>query len=99
MRPHCQEAKQLAVPEKRRVDHHVIEMLAADLRVIDQKNIAGMDILQSVDFDAVLHGHAEIGEKNRQRALILRHRPPFMIDDADAVILHLVDHHVIGGAA
>src|SRR5215475_3740399 len=72
-------------------------MLAADLRVIDQKNIASMDVVETVDLHTVLYRHAEIGEKNRQGAFILRYRPTLVIDDADAVVLHLVDHHVIGG--
>ena len=97
MRAHGEEANQLGLPEERRVDHHVIEMLAADLRVIDQKDIAAMDVFQPINIDAILHRHAEVGEKNRQRTFILRQGPAFVIDDADAVILHLVDHHVIGG--
>src|SRR4030095_9539224 len=69
----------------------------ADLRVVDQENIAAMDVIEPVDLHAVLYRHAEIGEKDRQSALILRHRPALVFYDADAVILHLVDHHVIGG--
>jgi hypothetical protein len=98
MRPHCKETKQLAIPKKRRVNHHIIEMLSADFRMIDEEDVAGMDVLQSIDFDAVLHGHAEVGEKNRQRPLVLGHRPSFMVHDTDTVVLHLVDHHVVGGA-
>ena len=35
MSAHRQEAEQLPFPEKRRVDHHIVQMLAADLRMID----------------------------------------------------------------
>ncbi len=97
MRAHRQKTEQLAIPEKRRVNHHIIEMLAADLRMIHEEDVAGMDVVQSIDFDAVLDSHAEIGEKNRQRPLVLRHRPALMIDDADAIVLHLVNHHIVGG--
>src|SRR5262249_17136119 len=67
---HPQEANELGLPEERRIDHHVIEMLAADLRVIDQENIASMDVVETVDLHTVLYRHAEIGEKNRQGAFI-----------------------------
>ena len=72
-------------------------MLPADLRMINQEDVAWMDILETVDLHAILHRHAEVGEKNRQGAFVLRHRPPFVIDDADAVILHFINHHVVGG--
>ena len=75
----------------------LFKMLAADLRMVDQKDIAGVNVVLAVDFDAVLHRDAKIGEKDRQRAFVLRHRPPLMIEHRDAVILHLVDHHVVGG--
>ena len=54
---------------------------------------------------AAVHAHAvddrgsEIGEKDRQRAEILRENIAFGIDDADAVVAHLVDHHVVGSLA
>src|SRR5208282_3281555 len=48
---------------------------------------------------AVLHRHPEIGQKNRQTALVLRNHAAFAVDEATAKIPHLVDHHVVGGLA
>src|SRR5438128_665574 len=72
-------------------------MLPANLGMIDQENIARMNVFKSVDLHAILHGYAKIGEEDRQCTFILRHRAAFVIDDADAVILYFVDHHVVGG--
>ena len=62
-----------------------------------RKTSPGLDIIDAVDVDAILHRDAEIRQKNRQGALVLRHGAALMIDDADAVVLHFVDHHVVGG--
>src|SRR3972149_5888057 len=72
-------------------------MLAANFRMIDQEDVARMDVLLAINFDAVLYGHAKIGEKDRQGALVLRHGPPLVIDDGHAIVLHFVDHHIVGG--
>src|SRR6266542_1013993 len=98
MGAHCQEAEQFAIPKERGVDDHVIEVLPADLRMIDEKNISDVYIVQSIDLDAVLNRYAQVSEEDRQRAPVLRHRLPLVIDDADAVVLHLVDHHVVSRA-
>ncbi len=98
VRPHGEEAQQLCLPKKWSVDRHIVEMLAADFWMIDEKHVAWMDAVLAVDFDAVLYRHAKVGQEDRQRSLVLRHRTAFVIQDRDAVVLHLVDHHVIGGA-
>ena len=93
------ERHDLAVVKARRVDHDIVEMLAADLAVIHDHDVARRETVKSVARDAVLHGDAEIGEKDRQAALVLRDHAAFAVDQATAEIAHLVDHHVVGRLA
>ena len=85
--------------KKRRIDHHVVEMLAANIRMIHDQHVAGLKAVSAMHAHAVDDGRAEIGQENRQRAEILRQNIAFRIDDADAVVAHLVDHHVVGSLA
>ena len=59
----------------------------------------GLKTVLPVHAHAVDDGRTEIGEKDRQRAEILRQNVAFGIDDADAIVAHLVDHHVVGSLA
>src|SRR5258706_1269410 len=59
--------------------------------------MAGINSAPTMALNAVLHCHAEASEKDRHRSVVLRHRPPFVVQDRDTVILHLVNHHVVSG--
>jgi hypothetical protein len=93
------ERHDLAVMEAGGVDHHVVEMLPADLAVIHDDDIARREAGEPVALDPVLHGDAEIGEEDRQATLVLRDHAALRIDQSAAEIAHLVDHHVVGRLA
>src|SRR5262249_27637548 len=66
------ERNQLALVETGRIDHHVVEVLAAHEAVIHDDDVTGREAVESVTRDAVLHRDAEVGEEDRQPALVLR---------------------------
>ena len=74
-------------------------MLAAHVGVIHDQDIAGFETVAPMTAHPVDNRRTEIGEKNRQSAKILRENVPVWIDDADTIIPHLVDHHVVRGLA
>ena len=91
------EADQLAAVEAGRIDHHVVEMLAADLALVHHDHVAGREAVEPVALDAVGDRDAEIGEEDRQAAAVLRDHPRLGVDQPAAIVAHLVDHHVVGG--
>ena len=93
------EADQLAVMEARRIDHDVVEMLAADVALVHHHDVAGLEAVEAVARDAVFDRDAEIGEEDRQAAAVLRDHARLRVDQPAAIVAHLVDHHVVGGLA
>ena len=80
-----------------RVDHHIVEMLAADAAMIHDHDVARRKSVEAVARNSVFHGGPEVGEENRQPAPVLRNHPPGRIEQPAAIIPHLVNHHVVGG--
>ena len=74
-------------------------MLAADLALVHDDDVAGREAVEPVARDAVGHRDAEIGEEDRQAAAVLRDHPRLRVDQPAAIVAHLVDHHVVGGLA
>src|SRR5690606_2177429 len=93
------EADQLALVEAWRVDDDVVQVLATDMTVIHHQNVAFGKTVEAVFPDPVLHRDAEVGEEDRQATVVLRDHTTFDVDEAAAVVAHLVDHHVVGGLA
>ena len=89
----------LAAMEEGRVDHDVVQMLAADVGMVHDQHVARLKTVFSVHAHAIDDGRAEIGQKNRQRAKILGKNSTLGVHDADAIVAHLVDHHVVGSLA
>ena len=91
------EADELAVVEAGRIDHDVVEVLAADLALVHHHHVAGREAVEAVARDAVGDRDAEVGEEDRQAAAVLRDHARLRVDQAAAIVAHLVDHHVVGG--
>ncbi len=91
------EADQLAAVEARRIEHDVVEMLAADLALVHDDDVARREAVEAVALDAVGDRDAEIGEEDRQAAAVLRDHPRLGVDQPAAIVADLVDHHVVGG--
>ena len=61
--PHHSEAHQLVLEERRRVEHHIVQVLTGrGLMVVDQ-HVAGVEAIDPVAGDAVLDHHAEVGDE------------------------------------
>src|SRR5262249_49108819 len=93
------ERHHLACVEAGRVDHDIVEMLPAHETVVHDDDVAWREAAEAIALDAVLHRDAEVGEEDRQAALVLRDHSAFAIDQTAAEVAHLVDHHVVGGLA
>ena len=91
------EADQLAAVEARRIEHDVVEMLAADLALVHDDDVARREAVEAVARDAVGDRDAEVGEEDRQAAAVLRDHPRLGVDQPAAIVADLVDHHVVGG--
>ncbi len=72
VRPHGEKSHDLAAVKKRRIDHHVVQMLAAHVRMVHDQHVARTKSVLAVHAHAVDDGRAEIGEKDRQGAEVLR---------------------------
>ena len=81
------------------VDHDVVEVLAAHIGMVHDQHVAGLETVPAMGAHAIDDRGPQIGEKNRQRAEVLRKNIAVRIDDANAVIAHLVDHHIVGSLA
>src|SRR5689334_11579041 len=74
-------------------------MLTHRPAVVRDQHIAGVDILPTVNGDAIENREAEdIGEKDRNAATRLRNEAAFGVDDADGIILIFVDQRTEGRA-
>jgi len=71
-------------------------MLAADLALIHNDDVARREALEAVAGDAVGDRDAEVGEEDRQTAAVLRDHPRLGVDQPAAIVADLVDHHVVG---
>ena len=65
------ESDQLIAVETRRVEHDIVEVLATNLALIHDDDVARREALQPVAFDTVGHRDAEIGQEDRQPAAVL----------------------------
>jgi len=95
VRAHGEKRYQLAIMEEWRVDHDIVQMLAAHIGMIHEQHVPGAKSVFAMHAHAVDDSGAEIGEKNWQRAEVLRENISFRIDNTDAVVAHFVDHHVV----
>jgi hypothetical protein len=98
VRAHRGKAQQLALEDERRVHHDVVEVLPTDIGVIHEDHVACGKTVEVERVDAVLDGHAEVGQEDRQSARVLGDDLALRVDQAHAVVVDLVDHHVVGGA-
>src|SRR6266852_2725231 len=88
---------ELALVKARRVDHDVVQMLAAHPAMVHHHDVARFETAQAVSLNAVFHSRPEIGEEDRQAAAVLRNHPPLYVEQTTAIVAHFVDHHVVGG--
>ena len=58
----------------------------------------GLKPSRAVALHAVGDDHAEIGDEMRHAADVLRNQLALGVEQRGAVVAHLVDHHVVGGA-
>ena len=93
------EGHQLAIHETGRIEHHIVEMLPAGLAMVHDEDVAGLEAIKAPALDAVLHGHAEIGEEDGQAAAILRDHAALGVDEPATEVADLIDHHVVGRLA
>jgi hypothetical protein len=82
-----------------RVDHHVVQVLAAHAGVVHDDHIARGKAVQPKALNAVLHGNAQVGQKDGQAARVLADHAALGVNEAAAKVAHLVDHHVVGRLA
>jgi hypothetical protein len=90
------EADQFVAVEARRIEHDVVEVLAAHLALIHDDDVARREALEAVAFNPVGDRDAEVGEEDRQAAAVLRDHPRLGVDQSAAIVANLVDHHVVG---
>src|SRR5207244_3063758 len=92
------ESEQFTVLKTRRVYQDVVQMLPADTLVIRDDHIAGTEAVFAVPFDAVANHVAKIRDEVRYAADVLREQTPSRVEQAAAIIAHLIDHHVVRSA-
>src|SRR5207248_3170259 len=68
VRANRREGDDAASPGDGQGDHDVVQVLAENGRVVGGEDVAGLDAFQTVDFDDVLDGVAEVAEEDRQAA-------------------------------
>ena len=98
MRPHHTEHQKLALVEIGRVDDNVVEVLAGDRLVVGDDYVARLETAAAVALHAIDHQDAQIRNEVRDAADILRDQLALQIEQRGAIVAHLVDHHVVGGA-
>ncbi len=98
VRAHHQEHQQLALVEVGHVDDDVVEMLARHRLMVGDDDVAGLEAVLAVALQPVDHEHAEVRDEVRHAADVLRDQFAPGAEQRRAVVAHLVDHHVVGGA-
>src|SRR5262245_6560781 len=82
----------LGASEDRRVHHRIIKVLALDGGVIAEDNVALVEIVSAVDFQPVLHRHADgIGNKDWHAASALGQQLSLDTNKAHRVVLVFID--------
>ena len=95
---HHRKHQQLALMEIGHVDDDVVEVLAGDRLVVGDDDVARLEALGAVALHAVDDDDAEVGDEVRDAADILRDQLALGVEQRGAIVAHLVDHHVVGGA-
>ena len=98
VRAHHQEHQQLALVEVGHVDDDVVEVLAGDRLVVGDDDVARLEAVGAVAPHAVGDENAEVGDEVRHAADVLRNELALGVEQRGAIVAHLVDHHVVGGA-
>ncbi len=97
MRHAAGERHQLALPEHRDGERHVVEMAAGDVGVVGQQDVAGIEVLDAVMLELGLHRVAHAADEHRQ-AEPDRDGVALRVEQPDGEVERLVDDHVVGGA-
>jgi hypothetical protein len=85
--------------EHRRVHHHIVKVLPDGPAIVGDDDIALVELLLAVDRESVADGRAEhIGNEERHAAGALRQQPAVRIDDANRIVLVLIDDRAVSRA-
>jgi hypothetical protein len=60
--------------------------------------VARLEAVLAEPLQAVADDDAEIGDEMGDAAHVLGNQPALGIEQGAAIILHLIDHHIVGGA-
>jgi len=95
VRANHRERHELGFVEDRRVHHDVVQVLARGGLVVVQQHVAGAEARSAIPRDRVLHHYAQVRNKVRHAADVLRDQRAVRVEQRRAVVAHLVDHHVV----
>jgi len=73
-------------------------VLPRDALVIRDHHVARLKSVHAVAGDAVANDYAHVRDEVGNTAGVLRQQPAARVEQAAAVVAHLVDHHVARGA-
>ena len=92
------EHQEFATVEIWRVDHHVIQVLPRHRLMIGNDHIVRLETVLAISLHPIDDDHAEISNEVRDAAHVLGDQLALGVEKCSAIVAHLVNHHVVGGA-